>query len=280
MVKKILVGAGSDPASDIALLYAEKLGRHLGAEVTAMHIVKEEPIPASWPIKELVERDRDIEDERRRVAGLISELIKKNHLPHVHFKKVIKGDPADHLINEAERERYDLIVIGHRDLPNITKLFLGSVSYKVVEYAGVSVLVAKKFVGPSKVLFCTDGSKYAKEAIRFGGELIKEIDCTTMVLNVTPWITDESERLAKDIAEEGAEIIRNLGIDASAKAIIGKEIVKEILEETDEGNFDLIVVGSRGLSGIHRFLLGSTTLKLVNRTSQPILVYKRRHHNR
>jgi len=277
MVKKILVGVGSDPESDIALMYAEKLGRNLGAEVTAMHIVQKAPIPASWPIKEYVERNT--EDERQKVTGLISQLIKRDNLAHVQFKKVIKGDPAEHLIREAEREGYNLMVIGHRDLPNIKKLFLGSVSSKVVQYAKISVLVAKKFAGPSKVLFCTDGSKYAEEAIRFGGKLIRGMDCTARVLNVTPWITDESAGLAKDIAEEGAEILRTLGIDASAKAILRKEINREILKEADKGNSDLIVVGSRGLSGIHGFLIGSITLKLINQTSQPILVYKRHHQS-
>jgi len=277
MVKKILVGVGSDPESDIALMYAEKLGRNLGAVVTAMHIVREEPIPTSWPIKEHVERD--VEDERLRVAGLISELSKRNNLAHVQFKRIIKGNPADHLIKEAERKEYNLIVIGHRDLPNIKKLFLGSVSSKVVQYATIPVLVAKKFAGPSKALFCTDGSKYAEEAIYFGGELIKGIDCSARVLNVTPWITDESERLAKDIAEEGVKILRSLGINASAKAILGKEVTREILKEADEGDFNLIVIGSRGLSGIQSFLLGSITLKLINQTTQPILIYKRHPHS-
>lgn len=277
MVKKILVGVGSDPESDIALKYSENLGRYLHAIVTAMHIVKEEPIPASWTIKELIEMDT--EEERQRVAELFSNLVKRNNLPYVQFKKVVKGNPADLLIKEAEKERYDLIVIGHRDLPNIKKLFLGSVSSKVVQYARISVLVAKKLSEPSRVLFCTDGSKFAEEAIHFGGELIKEIDCMARVLNITPWITDESEKLAKDIAEEGTKILRSLGIDASAKAIFRKEIAKEILKEAEEGNFDLIVIGSRGLSGIHKFLLGSITLKLINQTSQPILVYKRHLHN-
>ncbi|MEW6067049.1 MAG: universal stress protein [Nitrospirota bacterium] len=278
MIKKILVGVGYDPESDIALLYAGKLGYSLNAMVTAVHIVQEEQIPASWPIKKLIEED--IEDERQRVDKIFSELIKRKNLPHIHFKKVIKGDPADHLIKEAEKEGYDLIVIGHRNLANIKKLFLGSVSSKVVEYANISVLIAKQSSGPSKVLFCTDGSKCAEEAIRFGGEVIRELGCTAMVLNVTPWITDETERLAKDVAEEGAEILRGFGIDASAKAIFKKEITKEILNEADKGGFDLIVVGSRGLSGIHRFLLGSATLKLINQTRQSILIYKHYPRNK
>lgn len=277
MVKKILVGVGCDPESDMALMYAEKLGRSLGAMVTAMHVVQEEPIPNSWPIKKLVERD--VEDERQRITGLISGLVKSN-LHHIQFEKVIKGDPADRLIKEAEKESYDLIVIGHRDLPNIKKLFLGSVSSKVVQYARVSILLAKKFVEPSKVLFCTDGSKYAEEAIRFGGELIKEMDCAATVFNVTPWIKDESERLAKNIAEEGTKVLKSSGIDASAKAILRKEVAREILKEASEGDFNLIVVGSRGISGIHRFLLGSVTSKLINQTSRPILVYKRHPRNR
>lgn len=275
MVNKILVGIGGDPVSDIALMYAGNLGQRLGAIVTAMHVVQEEPLPSSWPIKKLMEKN--IENERQRVTELLSELIKKNILPDVQFKEVVKGDPAGHLINEAEKAEYDLIVVGHRNLANIKKLLLGSVSSKVVQYAGVSVLVAKQLVGPSKVLFCYDGSRCAEEAIRFGGEIIKNMDCKAAVLNVSPWMSDESEILSKKIAEEGTVMLRSLGVDASHRSIFSKEIVREILRESVKDNFDLIVVGSRGFSGIHRFLLGSITLKLINQTNLPILIYKRHH---
>jgi nucleotide-binding universal stress UspA family protein len=275
MVKKILVGVGRDPESDNALIYSDKLGYKLGVSVTAMHIVQEEPIPISWPIKDFVEKN--IENERQKMEAIFSELGKKSDLSHIHFKKVAKGNPADLLIEEAKKGGYDLIIIGHRDLPSLKKLFLGSVSSKVVQYIKIPVLVAKHSIGPSKVLFCTDGSIYATEAIRFGGELIKNMNCKALVLNETPWIIEESEKLAKEIAEEGAEILRKMGIDVHAKAILTKDIAKEILKEAEKGDFDLIIMGSRGLSGIHRFLLGSVTVKLVNQTSKSILVYKHNH---
>jgi nucleotide-binding universal stress UspA family protein len=278
MIKKILVGIGSDPASDIALMYAGKLGEKLGAVVSAMHVVQKEPFPSSWPVKKLVEKE--IEEERQRVAKLINEFIKKDRLPDIQFKKLVEGDPSGYLITEAEKGGYDLIVIGHRNIANIKKLFLGSVSSKVVQYAKVSVLVTKQLIGPSKALFCFDGSKCAEESLRFGGEIIKNMNCKALVLNISPWIKNESETLANEIVQEGAEILKELGVDASAKAIFSKEIAKEILKEADEGNFDLIVVGSRGFSGIHRFLIGSTTLKLINQTRLPILVYKRFHKSK
>ena len=53
------------------------------------------------------------------------------------------GNPADAIIRLAEKNGYDLIVIGNRGLNQLQRIFLGSVSTKVVSNAACSVLVVK-----------------------------------------------------------------------------------------------------------------------------------------
>lgn len=57
--------------------------------------------------------------------------------------QVIDGDPREVLIDTAERERADLLVVGSHGRTGLAKLTLGSVSSHVVTHAPCSVLVVK-----------------------------------------------------------------------------------------------------------------------------------------
>ena len=56
--------------------------------------------------------------------------------------------------------------------------------------------------------------------------------------------------------------------------IISQSIVKSILDFAEEKNVDLIVVGTRGRSGIKKLLLGSTASGIVTYSSCPVIVVK------
>jgi nucleotide-binding universal stress UspA family protein len=57
--------------------------------------------------------------------------------------KVLQGDPRHALIDEARREKVDLIVVGSHGRSGVAKLLLGSVASHVVSHAPCSVLVVR-----------------------------------------------------------------------------------------------------------------------------------------
>lgn len=59
----------------------------------------------------------------------------------------------------------------------------------------------------------------------------------------------------------------------STKILIGSPADK-IVEESGEGNFDLIVMGSHGLGGIKGFLLGSVADRVADLAQCPVVVVK------
>lgn len=81
----------------------------------------------------LEERQRELEDARRRLAelGRDAEFV------------AVSGAPADVLVEEAEKRGADLIVVGRRGLDGAERLVMGSVSSKVARTAGCSVLIAR-----------------------------------------------------------------------------------------------------------------------------------------
>lgn len=56
---------------------------------------------------------------------------------------VLEGDPATTICLHAEREKYDLIIIGSRGLGVSKELILGSVSHKVSNLSSVPVMIVK-----------------------------------------------------------------------------------------------------------------------------------------
>ncbi|GBE54219.1 MAG TPA: universal stress protein [Euryarchaeota archaeon] len=145
-----------------------------------------------------------------------------------------------------------------------------------------------------KVLICTDGSKFAEEAIDQAGYLLKHTGPEVTVLRVIPdfekkyeeyneyfeLFKDDIHRLRKlgtpkavsKSLETGVKILENYGIKAGTKVRKGR-VADEIMKETEEGNYNLVVLASYG-SGISKFMLGSVSREVVHRSEIPVLVVK------
>jgi len=80
----------------------------------------------------------------------------------------------------------------------------------------------------------------------------------------------EEGRQATQLAEDMA---RNLNIPCK-KIVVQGNPCQEILKSAREMEADLIVIGSRGRTGIEKFLLGSVAEKVVLQSSIPVLMIK------
>lgn len=57
--------------------------------------------------------------------------------------KVLSGDPATALVDEAEASGYDLLVVGNKGMTGATRFFLGSVPNKVSHHAPCALLIVR-----------------------------------------------------------------------------------------------------------------------------------------
>lgn len=85
----------------------------------------------------------------------------------------------------------------------------------------------------------------------------------------------EAEQQAHALAEEGAGLARDAGLDASPRPAVGDvNTWSTILEVADEEDVLTIVVGSRGRSNVRAALLGSVSHGVVHHARQPVLVVR------
>lgn len=145
---------------------------------------------------------------------------------------------------------------------------------------------------PTKILLATDGSEEAARAARMAVGLSERLDSPLHVVYVEPLHDPypvvqaspyESENLfpVREVAGKKAEQrldeetmkVGGLGEVSGAHARVGRPDAEIVLlaEELDAG---LIVVGSRGLGGVRRALLGSTSASVVRHAPCPVLVVR------
>ena len=99
------------------------------------------PVP-SYETEELLVKQA--EEEERQGKVLLDQTIKELGNFGIEATSVlVRGDAATEIIEYANQNQIDLIVAGSRGLSRMRRLLLGSLSRKLVHYAGCSVLIVK-----------------------------------------------------------------------------------------------------------------------------------------
>lgn len=136
----------------------------------------------------------------------------------------------------------------------------------------------------SKILVCCDGSKYSVKAIRVSCDLAIKYNSELVLIHVVDR-TKKSDILAgaeytrilrkyaQETLERAQKIVKTQGI---APTVITREgnVAEEIIRYSKTSKADLIVIGSKGLGAVLRFLLGSVSSKIANHALCSVLLVK------
>ena len=142
---KILIALDDSPHSDRALEFVTRMRWPAGSRVivvSALYLGATSLAAAEAPGS--ISPDF-LQEQRQRIAERVARA--EGTLRESGFSTeglVLAGDPREVLVEVAQSERADLLVVGSRGRTGITKLMLGSVSSHVVTHAPCSVLVVKQ----------------------------------------------------------------------------------------------------------------------------------------
>jgi nucleotide-binding universal stress UspA family protein len=284
--------APSEAASSLAasLRWPEATSIRIVAVAEPMSFVLAEPI--AYEIAE--------DNEKAVVAALAARLTDAAaalEMPgRIIETRLAEGRPATVIVDEARTFRADLVIVGSRGLGRLRSMVLGSVSAEVVDHAPCPVLVARRS-SVGRILLAADGSASARLAIDHLGATRYLAGHRVEVITVGPLVhagvafwygapgvpesaarvqadrVAETRRQTEAHAASAAQELRLDGLDAHWTISAG-DPAHEIIDAAANMGCDLIVMGSRGLTGLDRILLGSVARNVLLHTQASVLIVR------
>ncbi len=271
---KILIATGGSSHSEKAL--------HLGAQI----IRCADETPAVLTVA------RRKQDQPRAEAALQRAQFLLTDTPCIETR-IRFGQPAEEILAEAREGGFGLIILGERQSHTLKARVLGSTALHVVEHAACPVLIAKGDIRPiRRILLCESGAIVPSLLSRYTAQLAdtllgeEEITVLHVMSQITAWpgVPDEdlqasAEELIEEQSPEGEwlasdlEVLAHPGIRAHAKVRHGG-VVEEILAESEEIDYDLVVIGAHRDAGWQRVLLADIARELIKRLERPVLVVR------
>lgn len=285
--KKILFPTDFSANADHALGHAIRLADFEGGEVIVQHVVSDyfEKHP-HWATL------FDIHEMQKYMQCYVDSQMKKvltNDPGNVRVRtEVSKGKPAEEIAALAERELVDLVVMGSAK---------GVVTNKVIRLTNRPVMAvsatqpASEEVGLhklTKILVATDFSLHSKRVVEYAFDLKRIFDATIYMLYVIEtghaieWAIRQGHFVhALDKMREwaGHQLV-NLTPDEFVNDPTVIRLVEEghpgetIADVAYEVGADLTILGTHEYGTVHQHLIGSTTDKLLSKTSTPVLTVK------
>ena len=290
---KVLVPTDGSDSSLLAEETAAIVAKKTGATVTVLHVIREveeyyrllyatqgleHNIPHSI-VKEILDLT---EQEANKIINDARALFNERGI--TVDTKILKGiDPADSIL-EFSKKDYDLIVMGARGKNEKDPYALGSVTKKVIRHTTCPTLFVKKVCSLSNLLVCIDGSENSIKALNYAIKLAEKFSSKITLLNVqerrfrdlSPYARAVSEKLGERILSRALSAIGRdeLKVDKRVEFGVVSDTIIEVAERRDH---DLIVLGSRGLGTVKRFLLGSISDDVSHKAKRSVLMFPAKH---
>jgi nucleotide-binding universal stress UspA family protein len=143
MIRKILVSVDGSEHADRALDFALDLAQKYSSEILILTVVNYDMAFASDDPRLFEVYKNGVDVFHKKVLSDALEKAKKIAPNLTVAAKLMEGHPADKIIETAEKENYDLIVMGRRGRGHLTHMLLGSVSDRVADLSPCALLLIK-----------------------------------------------------------------------------------------------------------------------------------------
>lgn len=291
-MREVVVGVDgsevSERAVDRALFEAETTGRR----VRLVHVRNASAFLAGGSELAFVDAsalERDEQFAQELVAEVLASGLDRrtSGVELQALGEVQEGDPGRQLVGAATQA--GLVVVGGHGRGGFAGALLGSSTGYVLHHADCPVMVVPQTAsaGPfRRIVVGVDGSAASRSALRWGLDAARRSGCGLVALYA--WRTDSLPAhppmefmtpAAQYEAAAGTWLERELaealpepgGVDVQQR-LVHQLPSWGLLEQT--GPQDLLVVGSRGLGGFSRLLLGSVATQCTQHASSAVVVVR------
>ena len=287
MFNRILVPLDGSNLAELALPYVEELVRAFNSEVILVSVCE----PAESQYRHM--HQLYIE----KLTELVKSYVKVGS--RVKVKQVIiDGEPAEEIINYAEKNEISLIIMTSHGRSGIMPWVMGSVANKVTCRISIPVLLIRARVPYpekeglfNKILMPLDGSDVGEAALPYITELTKKVTTEVSLLQVIApgqhvhtvggldyvrFTEQQVEAMKADAKQYLEKVVNKL---AGTRGTIRCEVrigdtAQELIKFADETNTRLVAISTHGRSGIRQWIFGSVAYKILEAGNIPVLLVR------
>jgi len=196
-----------------------------------------------------------------------------------------QGEPYECIVNVAEEENCDLIIMGRRGQSHLERELMGGVTARVIGHTPKDVLVIPETANLSweNIILATDGEPHTENAQKKAITLTQQHDSKLTAITVV-YTNDEIVALAHEmvhaLVNNAQDKLNAIAYSAAKDGIIMQTVVKEgepYLEITSlakKNSASLIVMSTHGRKeGLGRlFNMGSITERTIGYAECPVMI--------
>lgn len=296
MIHDVLVAYDSSPSSNRALLYAADLAQRTGATIHVTYVqevslgpfVRGDPTPAAGE-EERMEKIRERLKEACRAAMSARALDLSDDAFRFHVER--SRSAASSLEDYARETGVDLIMMGTQGHRGIKRAVVGSVAREMLRTAPCPVFTTRvhededltRETTVERVVVPIDFSEPSKRALSYAGQFASVYGAPMKLVHViealhlpsiyeleSPDVSNQKvkERAKRTLEEWGTEV-RASGHPVTYEVRSGDSA--PYIVDAASARTDLLVMATRGRSGLRRTVLGSVTEEVVCEAHGPVL---------
>jgi nucleotide-binding universal stress UspA family protein len=284
MYKRVLVATGGSPWSDAAVSYAIAWAACRGAELRILSVLAS---PVAYTMPDVMSSSELlIASIERQGQELLDRVAAQAERAGVSYTALLKwGNVSETILQTAVEEDCDLITLGSRVVTGLKRLVVGRTLNAVAAKAQRPVLIIKHPPDPRaglalwrRILVATGGSPWSDVAVDHALHLARALDLAVCLLCI------DSGRARSSLSSATSEAKNTLALAEARAAAAGVtyeahlgygNIAETIREAAASRACDAIILGSRGLTGFKRLMLGSISNAVTAKTLLPVLIVKR-----
>jgi nucleotide-binding universal stress UspA family protein len=258
-----------------ALVQAARLAQAHGAELHVFHAV--------------LLHEQDPQRHQKQMQEYLA-LAAQEGAAGVKSSEARSASPYEAIAQRVDELAPDLIVLGTHGRSALGHLLMGSVAEKVLRHAPCDIMTLRADARPGpaggrfhRVLVPVDFSEHAKRALARARGLAAAAGGALTLLHVVEPLPpmflagglEHRAQLDPDMPGRVEKHMQEWAGDASLPARMAEgQSARQIVRTADELGADLIVMGTRGLTGISHALVGSVTERVCRSAHVPVLVVR------
>ena len=212
------------------------------------------------------------------------------------------GEVAEEIVKYADNNKIDLIAMATHGYSKAKKWMFGSTAQKVLYSTKIPVLLIKYKTAEvsgefNRILVPLDGSPFSESTFPHVVELAKNTNREVLLLHICEppivpsygsrpinptWMKyrddmwEEMERLSTSYLKKTAATLKKRGVKVKSRVIKAQsgEVAKTIMQISKEEDIDMLIIATRGRSGVSSWVYGRIANRIVEEFSQPILLIR------